>query len=137
MTQIPIETYEIQGWDTFANKYKPLKNHFSKSPNELMFETFGEELEFIKNANTAHVWTWVQGDMCDLIVAGFSYVNRLGYYVTEVPWTHIDEYVLLSVEKECDCYSEDEDVMATRNDEYGDPDCDKCEGAGLYTEYVG
>lgn len=127
---------EYQGWDEWATKYKPIPNKFSKH-NELMYETFGEELEFIKGANNAHVWTWVQGDMSDIIVAGFSFVNRLGYYVTEVPWTDIDDYVLLSVEKECDCYSEDEDVMDTRNGEYGDPDCTMCEGAGQVTEYVG
>ena len=127
---------EYQGWDEWANKYKPIPNKFSKH-NELMYETFGEELEFVKGANNAHVWTWVQGDMSDLIVAGASFVNRLGYYITEVPWNDIDDYVLLSVEKECDCYSEDDDVMESRNGEYGDPDCDKCEGAGLYTEYVG
>lgn len=131
-----VEIKEIQGWDKWAEKYKPIPNKFSKH-NELMYETFGEELEFIKTVNNAHVWTWVQGDMSDLIVAGISFVNRLGYYVTEVPWTDIDEYVLLSVELECDCYSEDDDVMESRSGEYGDPDCDKCEGAGLYTEYVG
>lgn len=130
-----VEIKEIQGWSAWEQKYKPIPNKFSKH-NELMYETFGEELEFIKTVNNAHVWTWVQGDMSDLIVAGFSFVNRLGYYVTEVPWTDIDEYVLLSVEKECDCYSEDEDVMATRNDEYGDPACTMCEGSGLVTEYV-
>ena len=124
---------EIQGWDAWAKKYKPLKNHLSKSDNEYMFETFGEEWEYIKGANTAHVWTWVDGDMSSLIIAGMAFVNRLGYYITEVPWTDTDECVLLSVEQECDCYRED----GYPNGEWGDLDCDKCEGAGLYTEYVG
>ena len=125
---------EIQGWDKWAEKYKPIPNKFSKH-NELMYETFGEELEFIKTVNNAHVWTWVQGDMSDLIVAGISFVNRLGYYVTEVPWTDIDEYVLLSVEVECECY--DEEAMDNgERDEHGDPNCTKCEGYGMITEYV-
>ena len=132
MTVREVEFKEIQGWDKWAEKYKPIPNKFSKH-NELMYETFGEELEFIKTVNNAHVWTWVQGDMSDLIVAGISFVNRLGYYVTEVPWTDIDEYVLLSVEVECSCYNEE----GYPNGEWGDEDCDKCEGYGYVTEYVG
>lgn len=124
---------EIQGWDAWAEKYKPEENHIVTS-NELMFETYGEELEYIKSLDPKYVWTSVQGDMSDLIVAGFAYVNRLCYYVTEIPWEDEDEYVLLSVEKECECYSEE---RADEGGEYGDPDCKLCEGYGLVTEYVG
>ena len=127
---------EILGWDAWAEKYKPIKNTI-KPTNELMFETYGEEVEFVQAQDPRYVWTNVQGDMSDLIVAGYAYVNRLCYYITEIPWEDEDEYVLISVEVECDCYSEDEDVMATRNEEYGDPDCTICEGYGLKTEYVG
>ena len=127
---------EILGWDAWAEKYKPIKNKFSKH-DELMFETYGDEVEFVQAQDPKYVWTSVQGDMSDLIVAGYAYVNRLCYYVTEIPWENEDEYVLISVEKECVCYSEDEDVMETRDGEQGDPECDKCEGYGLVTEYVG
>ena len=135
MTIREVEVKEIQGWNAWAEKYKPKKNHFSKQDmyDVTMFETYGEELEYVKSVNNAHVWTWVQGDFSDLIVAGISFVNRLGYYVTEVPWTDIDEYVLLSVEVECECYNED----GYENGEYGSPDCQICEGYGYNTEYVG
>lgn len=126
---------EILGWSAWADKYKPVTNHLSKH-NELMFETYGEEIEYLQTVDPKYVWTWVDGDLSSFLVAGYAYVNRLGYYVTEVPWESDNDYVLLSVETECECYSEDEDVMATRNDEYGDPKCDKCEGAGYVTEYV-
>ena len=129
MTIREVEIKEIQGWDKWAEKYKPLKNHLSKSDDEYMYETYGEELDFIKGANTAHVWTWVTGDMCDLIVAGYSVVNRFGYYITEVPWTDIDEYVLLSVQAECE-------FADTETGECKD-DCKECEGYGLVTRYVG
>jgi hypothetical protein len=72
--------------------------------------------------------------MSDLIVAGFAYVNRLHYYVTEIPWENEDDYVLLSVEVECECYDED---RIDNGGEYGDPDCKECEGYGLVTKYVG
>ena len=123
---------EIQGWQAFVDKYKPKKNHITKY-NDFMFETYGEEFDFIKEQDFRHVWTWVQGDLSDLIVPGIAYVNRLGYYVTEVPWENDLDYVLLSVEVECSCYNEE----GYPNGEWGDEDCDKCEGYGYVTEYVG
>lgn len=130
-----MESYEMTAsqWET---KYKPVPNHITNDKDHPMFETYGEELDFVLSQPNNKVWTWVQGDMSDLIVAGYHYVNRLGYYITEVPWEDDNEYVLLSVETECECYSEDEDVMETRNDEYGDPSCQICEGSGYRTEYV-
>jgi hypothetical protein len=119
---------EYQGWDEWADKYKPIKNTIKPS-NELMFETYGEEVEFVQSQDPRYVWTSVQGDMSDLIVAGYAYVNRLCYYITEVPWESEDEYVLISVEKECECYDHETDE--------GKEDCKVCEGYGLVTEYVG
>ncbi len=127
---------EYQGWNEWADKYKPIKNHLVSDPDQQMFETYGEELEFVQSVEPNRIWTYLQGDMSDLICAGYHYVNRIGYYISEVPWTNEDDYVLLSVEKECDCYNEDEDIMDTRNGEYGDPACTKCEGYGMITEYV-
>ena len=127
---------EFQGWFPFVENFKPIPNKFSSDPNEMLYETYGEEVEFVQNYDPKHVWTLVTGDMCDLIIAGYHYVNRLGYYITENPWDFDDDTVLLSVEEECDCYSEDDEVMASRNDEYGDPNCPKCEGYGLVTRYV-
>jgi hypothetical protein len=119
---------EILGWNAWAEKYKPIKNKFSKH-DEIMFETYGEEVEFVQAQDPRYVWTSVQGDMSDLIVAGYSYVNRLCYYITEIPWEDENEYVLISVEKECQCYDYEADE--------GKEDCTICEGYGLVTEYVG
>lgn len=127
---------EYQGWNAWADKYKPKKNHLSKY-GEMMYETYGEEYDYIKTVDPRYVWTWVSGDMCDLLVAGVAYVNRLGYWTAEVPWENEEDYVLLSVEKECVCYSEDEEMLVKRDDNWGDPDCVECEGAGYVTEYVG
>jgi hypothetical protein len=118
---------EIQGWSAWETEYKPIKNHFGKF-DDLMFDTHGDEGEFVKNYDPKHVWTSVQGDMCDLIVAGYAYVNRLGYYITEVPWESDLDYVLISVEKECECYNEETGE--------GNDSCKLCEGYGLVTEYL-
>jgi transposase len=131
MTIREVPFKEIQGWDTFEKRYKPVKNKF-RNDGEYGFETYGEELEYIQEADPNYVWTWVQGDMSDIIVPGKQYVNRLAYYVCEVPWTDEDEYVLLSVEVECYCYNED----GYENGEYGKEGCEDCEGYGYVTEYV-
>ncbi len=132
MTIKPI--IEYQGWNEWEAKFKPIKNQFRKPEHEeVAFETYGEEWEFVKSQDPRYVWTNIQGDMSDLIVAGFAFVNRLQYYVTEVPWEDEDEYVLLSVEEECECYEED----GYDDGEYGNADCELCEGAGYVTKYVG
>ena len=128
---------EILGYSAWADKYKPIPNKFSKQPDDIIFETYGEEVEFVQAQDPRYVWTNVQGDECDLIVAGYAYVNRLSYYITEIPWENEEDYVLISVENECECYSDDEDVLIKRNDNWGDPDCEKCEGSGYVTNYVG
>jgi hypothetical protein len=127
---------EYQGWAEWADKFKPKQNHLSKFECK-MYETYGEEYDYIKSLDPKYVWTNVQGDMSDLLVAGVAWVNRLSYYVCEIPWEDEDDSVLLSVEEECECYSEDEDVLQQRNDEWGDPECEKCEGYGYVTNYVG
>jgi hypothetical protein len=119
---------EYQGWKAWEDKFKPIKNHFSKDPDETMFETYGEEVEFIQKADNKYIWTYLQGDMSDLICAGYHYVNRLGYYISSIPWENEDDYVLLSVQKECECYDEETGE--------GKEDCLECEGYGMITEYV-
>jgi hypothetical protein len=56
-----------------------------------MYETFGEELDYIREQPNKRVWTIVDGDGDDLIIiAGKHFVNRMGYIVTDEEWE--DEY---------------------------------------------
>ena len=126
-----MEFREILGWEAFEREFRPKKNHIVPS-NDYNFETYGEELEYIKSLDPRYVWTWIDGDMSSLLVNGVAFVNRINYHVCEVPWDeNVDYQVLLSVEVECECYSEDYE-----HGDYGDPDCQKCEGYGMVTEYV-
>jgi hypothetical protein len=133
MELLEREYTEYRGWKAWEEKYKPIKNHFRNDPDEQMFETYGEEVEFVTKADNKYIWTYLQGDMADLLVAGYHYVNRLGYYISSIPWENEDDYALLSVEKECECYDEDRE---DNDGELGDPQCEKCEGYGMITEYV-
>jgi hypothetical protein len=118
-------------WSDWETKFKPVKNHFRKDPDEIMFETYGEELDYVFSVEPNTVWTYVQGDTSMIIVAGYHYVNRIGYYITEVPWTNEDDCVLVSEDVECECYNED----GYENGEYGKEDCPECEGSGYVTKY--
>ena len=129
----------------FEEKYKPVINHLDKyaGPNNVtrMFETYGPEVEYVQSRHEKYVWTWVDGDCSSLLLAGYHYVNRLGYYVCEEPWETGMEQVLLSVEVECECYDEEAYATTLPNGveilESGDPNCEHgCEGQGYRTEYV-
>jgi hypothetical protein len=57
-----------------------------------MYETFGEELEYVKAQPNKRIWTIVDTDGDDLIViAGFHFVNRLGYLITDEEWSDENE----------------------------------------------
>jgi hypothetical protein len=96
-------------WETFEEKYKPQINHILKQkyPKDdptgltgwggIMYETYGDEYEYIREMAQKHpnrVWTLVDGDDGELvIIAGWHYVNRMNYVITEKPWNTGDEYV--------------------------------------------
>ena len=72
----------------FIETFKPQQNHLddNASFNGWMYETYGEEIEYVfdlaKKSN--RVWTIIEGDDDTLFYAsGFHYVNRLGFIVTE------------------------------------------------------
>lgn len=89
------ETKEDQYFE-WEEKYKPIKNHFegrNGSYSDTMFETFGEEVEYVWAQDVHHVWTLIEGDEGQYIAAGRHHINRLGYFITEIAWTdETEEY---------------------------------------------
>lgn len=88
------------GWDEFAGTYTPVKNPASQAedqPINCMFETFGGELEFVRLQEPERIWTLVEEDGVQWIVAGFHFANRLGYFVTKREWQTSDEACLYAV----------------------------------------
>lgn len=52
-----------------------------------MFETFGPELDFVKTQPENTIWTLLDDDDGNpVIIQGFHFVNRIGYYITKIPW---------------------------------------------------
>lgn len=94
--------------DLFDARYPPATNlqpsvvfdHSEAGGQVGMYETYGEDLEFVKNANQKCVWTMVDGDDGGLYaVAGMRFVNRVYYYISSVPRPDVEddyeEYCLL------------------------------------------
>jgi hypothetical protein len=79
-----IEMTEDEWFDT----YKPIKNHIdvTSSFDGHMFETYGDEVEFVKAQDENRIWMYGDGDDGgSYIWNGWHFVNRIGYFITEVP----------------------------------------------------
>lgn len=86
-------------WELFVDRHKPVKNTLhdnmpQDAPFEgFMFETYGKEFEFVRSQDFHKVFTLVEGDTGGklYVASGFHRVNRMGYFVVEVPWTAENE----------------------------------------------
>jgi hypothetical protein len=100
-------------FDEWENHFKPIKNGIDDGHgfDGCLFETYGEELEFIQKCNELnpeYIWTLSEEDGTMWVGSGYHYVNRIGYFHTQVPWTneHQDLQVILA---ELDPEEENED----------------------------
>ena len=78
--------------EEWFEQFKPIPNHidenasFHDGEQGYMFETYGKELEFIKAQAPNTIWMYGDGDDGgSYIWNGWHIVNRIGYFVTEVP----------------------------------------------------
>lgn len=91
---------EDDPYDRWMKTYEPQQNPIdANAPYDgTMLETYGEELNYVRAVNADkpnHIWTLVDGDNNEsIIVAGFHFVNRIGYYVTKYPWKDSSEHYL-------------------------------------------
>jgi hypothetical protein len=87
------ETFIEQTFDSWLEEFKPITNHLDphasfqdESGKGIMFETYGDEVEFVKKQDPRCIWTYGDGDDGGgYIWNGWHFVNRLGYFITEVP----------------------------------------------------
>ena len=86
MTHDLIELTE----DEFDKRYPLRTNHLNPHATwafddggGCLFETFGEELEFVRKQHPSTVWTLVDGEDGDMYVhSGMHFVNRIGYLIS-------------------------------------------------------
>ncbi|WP_425399893.1 hypothetical protein [Aeoliella sp.] len=74
--------------DEFDEHYPLMPNHLNPNAgwDGCLFETYGPELDFLRQQDPATVWTLVDGDDGDLYIqSGICFVNRIGYFISTVP----------------------------------------------------
>jgi hypothetical protein len=76
-----------------------------------MFETYGKELNFVMAADNDYIWTYGDGDDDGTYVwNGYSIVNRIGYFITEVPCPANTVIQVLISEPDLTCEACDETI---------------------------
>lgn len=81
---IPENQYdEIDEW---REKYKPIDNPHTDGDD--FFESYGEDLDFVKQHDDDVIWTWCtsDGDGWDYVNQGWHSANRMGYHIASVPY---------------------------------------------------
>ena len=106
-------------FEEWLDKYKPVNNHLVKNAsfqdengNGIMFETYDIELGYVLGVASSEpnkVWTYVDGDDGTYVTNGYHLVNRIGYFITEVPYDDSKEPFLDVL---VDLYEEEEEEDA-------------------------
>jgi hypothetical protein len=118
--------------DEWFETYKPIKNHLDENASfdGHMFETYDEEVAFVKEQDPAYIWMYGDGDDGgSYLWNGWHIVNRIGYFITEVP---CPENTTIQVKVSdpwffCEnCHAELEDPNNTIRDAFDEEDLQKC-----------
>jgi hypothetical protein len=80
--------------DEFGAKYPLVTNRmnphagwaFGDGPG-CLFETFGQDLDFVRSQHPRTIWTLIDGDDGrQYVINGYHLVNRIGYLISTVPF---------------------------------------------------
>lgn len=116
-------TFIEMDFDEWFDTYKPIPNYLddNASFDGHMFETYGEEVALVKAQDENRIWMYGSGDNGGTFVwNGWGFVNRLGYFVTEVPCPPNTDIQVRVSEDDLTCESCDE--IIDEDEEH------KCEG---------
>lgn len=82
--------------DQFWADYVPIQNHLIPEDDDglawdgCLFETLRPDLDYVRDQNKQRpdrIWTLLEADDGLVISSGMHYVNRVGLFITEKPWT--------------------------------------------------
>jgi hypothetical protein len=119
-------------YDEWVETYKPILNHIdtNASFDGMMFETYDEEYAFVKATDANRIWMYGDGDDGgSYIWSGWGFVNRIGYFITEVPFpdnTTIQIQVSVPWYFCENCDAELEDIGNVIRDAFDEADLQKC-----------
>jgi len=90
--------------DEWFEQFKPIPNHLDKNAsfnddeNGYMFETYGEELEFVQAQDPNRIWTYGDGDDGGTYISdGYHVVNRIGYFITALPYDNSKHFYQITI----------------------------------------
>lgn len=135
-----VDNFIEMDFDEWCDTYKPIPNNYDENASfdGAMFETYGAEVEFVKKANPAYIWTYGDGDDGgSYIWNGWSFVNRIGYFITEVP---CPENTTIQIQVSvpwfyCEnCHAEFEDIDNIIRDAFDEHDLEKCPNCATLEE---
>jgi hypothetical protein len=111
-------------WEEFEEQYKPIPNSITNVG--YIFETYGEEDEFVRKQDPKNIWTYTDVGSGTAVYNGYHWVNRIGYYITELPYDEDTDY---EVDLDMDTCEECEEVIefACQEDD-GELTCTNCCG---------
>lgn len=97
-----MDNFIEMDFDEWVKVYKPIYNHLDSNASfqdetdqGMMFETYGDEVEFVKSQSPDKIWMYGDGDDGgSYIWSGWGFVNRIGYFITEVPCPPIQLFKL-------------------------------------------
>ena len=136
-----IELTEEEWFDQF----QPIPNHLDDNASfqtedgiGYMFETYDEELRFVQSQEPNRIWTYCDGDDSGTyIFQGMRIVNRIGYFVTAVPFDGSKDYQIQINDEdlyECENCGEiwEDEVAILHYDKF--EDLEKCAGCATIEE---
>lgn len=97
ISKIKVPIYKLEGDDDdildaedWEAIFKPIQNHFEHNEEDkILFETYGEELEFVKGHDNKKIWTLIDGNDGELyIIPGYHLIDRVHYFITEREWQY-------------------------------------------------
>lgn len=79
-------TFPLISWETWEEKFKPILQQ--DGPNGNLWDAMHEDAP--KDVELKYLWTLIDNNPNGVyldIIPGYHFINRMGYFVTEVPWT--------------------------------------------------
>ncbi len=78
--------------EAFVALFQPVKNHLKESASfdwgngyGTMFETYGDEHDYVVAQPQNTIWTLCSGEDGDYITSGYHFADRLGYFISQHP----------------------------------------------------
>ena len=87
----------MDNFEQWVEEYQPIINDNGKqnSYDNLMYETYGEDLAAVQSYPNEQVWTLIEVEDKRYLIPGFHVVNRLGYFLTYNIWTNVEQEILI------------------------------------------